>query len=59
MAGLPPSPRAGEGTSSSGRDDHKDFEDLDGDEAADLSLDKALLADDPLEEGNGTAPSVS
>ena len=56
MTGPSPGTRGGEGSSSSGRQGHDDFEELDGDEAADLSLDNALLADDPLEDGNGKAP---
>ena len=34
------------------------LDELDGDEAADLSLDNALLADDPLEGSNQHASSV-
>lgn len=52
----------GDGSSSSSAQvpyDRGDLEDLDEDGEADLSLDNALLTDDPLSEGGGKAPSVS
>ena len=50
--------RNGEGPSSSGHQisDRNSLDGLDGDEAADLSLENALLAEDPLHEHNNKAP---
>ncbi|KAL9637400.1 MAG: hypothetical protein Q9164_002207 [Protoblastenia rupestris] len=56
MTGPSAGLRGGEGSSLSDRDGHDDIDDLDGDERADLSLENSLLADDPLQDGNGKAP---
>lgn len=59
MTGPLPGIHNGEGSSSSRQTLTRPSPDeLDDDEAADLSLDKALLADDPLDSSNGKAPSV-
>lgn len=52
----------GQESSSSSRPIHHGrvtAEDFDGDDHADLSLDNALLVDDPLDEGFGKVPCVS
>jgi len=58
MTGLSPGPNGEESSSSSGQPHygHATAEDFDGDDQADLSLDNALLADDPLDEGATNAP---
>lgn len=59
MTGLLPGSDNGEASSSSRQTPTRhSLDELDDDEAADLSLDKALLAEDPLESGNGKAPLV-
>jgi hypothetical protein len=60
MTGLAPGPYGEQSSSSSllARYGHATAEDFDGDDQADLSLDNALLDDDPLDEGNGKAPYI-
>ena len=57
MTGTSSNIQHGEGSSSSGqRISDRTLHDLDGVEAADLSLENELLADDLLDEHNGKAP---
>lgn len=57
MTGPSPGLQGSESSSSSGPIQYNRVtaEDFDGDDQADLSLDNALLADDPLDEGAGKA----
>ncbi|KAL9104322.1 MAG: hypothetical protein Q9163_000713 [Psora crenata] len=56
MTGSPPGLRGEEGSSSSGHNGREDLGELDGEEAADLSLENTLLADDSLQDGNSISP---
>ena len=57
MTGRAPGAYGEQSSSSSllARYGHATAEDFDGDDQVDLSLDNALLDDDPLDEGNGKA----